>query len=147
MLELEPNHFEKLIGELLQSMGMSEAEITGRVGDGGIDGTAEMPVMGVRIAFQANRWQPSNSVGANPVRGLIGSVAVNRFDRGVFITTSAFTAGAREEADKPDSKVILIDGDRLVDLMVNRGLGVKKVPVVKEELDHFQSLSGNPRRT
>ena len=143
LLKLELAIFEKLMGKLLASMGMSDVHITVRTHDGGIDGEAEMPVMGIKIAFQAKRWQPANPVGADPVRNLMGSVVGNKYDRGIFITTSRFTAGAREEAEKPDSKVVLIDGDRLVNLMREKGLGITKVPVVREELDEefFRNLN------
>lgn len=102
-----------------------------------------MLITGIRMAFQAKRWQPATSVGADFVRSFIGAVAVNKYDRGLFITTSSFTPGAKEEAEKPDSRVVLIDGDKLVDLMLERGLGIRKVPVIREELDEgfFSNLT------
>lgn len=129
---LTPGDFERLVGVLR----MDQVRVTGRSQDGGIDGMAEMPLLGVRIAFQAKRWQ--QAVGSDPVRSLVGSVHLNRFDRGVLITTSTFTPGAREEADKPESKVSLIDGQRLAGLLIEKRLGITEVPVVRQELDeHF----------
>ncbi len=133
---LAPGDFERLVGVPLKSLGMEQVQVTGRSHDGGIDGMAQMPLLGVRIAFQAKRWQ--QAVGSDPVRSLIGSVHLNRYDRGVLITTSTFTPGAREEADKPESKVSLIDGQRLADLLIEKCLGITEVPLVRQELDeHF----------
>ncbi len=126
----------------MKSIGVSGVEVKGRSGDGGLDGHGVVAVLGLKVCFQAKKW--ANPVSGDPIRALIGTVVNNGYDRGVFITTSSFTAGAREEAERPTSKIVLLDGDAVVDLMVKKGLGVKREPVVSEVIDEtfFAGLSG-----
>lgn len=143
LLTLDPPSFERVVGRVLQALGVTEVRITGRTSDGGIDGEGTIPVLSMKVAFQAKRYGPENSVGIEPVQRLIGTVAGRKYDRGVFVTTSSFTPGAREEAARPDSKIVLIDGKALVTLMVEKGRGIIRVPVVRVELDEdfFGGLS------
>jgi restriction system protein len=106
--------------------------VTGRTHDGGVDGHGVVPILNLRVCFQAKRW--TGSVSGDSVRSLIGTVVNNGYDRGLFIATSAFTAAAKEEAEKPSSRLVLIDGNTLVDLMIKKRLGVKDV-VVQAEID------------
>ncbi|MBI4298015.1 MAG: restriction endonuclease [Chloroflexi bacterium] len=143
LLQTSPAEFERVVGKFLGALGLSEIHVTGRTADGGIDGNGIVPVFNLKVCFQAKRWAMGNNVGSSPVRELVGSVTTRRYDKGVFITTSAFTAGAREEAEGTESKVVLIDGDRLVDMMIEKGLGIREVTVVtQQELDEefFQEL-------
>lgn len=96
--------------------------------------------MGLKVAFQAKNWR-NNSVGSRPVREFRGSV--HRFQVGIYVTTSSFTAAAIEEAEDPGPpKIVLIDGDKLVDIMLENGLGVRTVPVTRHEVaeDFFASI-------
>jgi restriction system protein len=118
-----------------------EVSVTGRSHDGGIDGIVEIPLLGIKVAVQAKRWA-NQMVGVDLVQRLMGSVQSGRCDRGVFVTTTGFTAGAREVAEDGANRVALIDGEALVKLLVDKGVGIKEKPVVTQELgeDFFQSL-------
>ena len=142
LFQLSPDQFERLVGKVLESIGVSGVEVTGRTGDGGLDGHGVIPIFGLRVCFQAKKW--TNPVSGEPVRALIGTVVNNAYDKGVFITTSSFTAGAKEEGERPTSRLVLLDGDAVVDLMVKKGLGVKREPVIRETIDEsfFTGLSG-----
>ncbi|MDP2953307.1 MAG: restriction endonuclease, partial [Chloroflexota bacterium] len=135
LLKLDSGQFERVIGELLKALGMERVTVTGRTNDGGIDAEGAIPFINIKVAVQAKRYAPENSVGIDPVQRLLGSVVSGGFDRGIFITTSSFTAGARETAGQGGSKVVLLDGGKLVDIMVEKGLGIREVPIVKKELD------------
>lgn len=135
LLELDSQKFENVVGRLLKALGMEDVRVTGRTADGGIDAEATIPVINVKVAVQAKKYQLQNSVGIDPVQRLIGSMITGGYTRGIFITTSSFTAGARETAERPDSRIILMDGEKLVDIMIEKGLGIREVPVVKLELD------------
>jgi restriction endonuclease Mrr len=139
---LSSSQFELLIGAYLQAKGLSNVNATGRTGDGGIDGEAELPFLDLRCAFQAKRYSEGNHVGSAPVRNFKGGV-LGRYDRGILITTSTFTAGAKEEADQPGVTIILVDGGNLVSQMLELGLGVKTIPVVERSIDEefFSFLS------
>lgn len=135
LIKLEPHQFESVVAKLLKALGMGEISITGRTADGGIDGYGTMPILNIRVAFQAKRYAFQNSVGIELIQRLIGSVISGGYERGMFVTTSSFTAGAREVAERPDSKVVLVDGEKLVDIMIDKGLGIRRIPVFSEELD------------
>ena len=142
LFQLSPDQFERLVGRLLESLGVSNVQVTGRTGDGGLDGHGIAPVLSLRVCFQAKRW--TNPVPGEPVRALIGTVVNNAYDKGVFITTSSFTAGAKEESERSTSRVVLLDGDAVVDLMMKKHLGVRSEPVVREVVDEefFGNLAG-----
>jgi restriction system protein len=108
--------------------------ITGHLGDNGIDGESTMPFLKVRVAFQAKRDASGNNVGIEPVQRLRGSMA-GGFDRGIFITTSSFSAAARGWVEETVAPITLVDGEELVSQMVDLGLGVKTVPIVGFQLN------------
>lgn len=138
---LDDAQFERFCGRLMEALGFEHVEITGRSHDRGIDGHATLKHLRLRIAFQAKNWR-NNPVGAPRVREFRGSI-VNRFPLGVCVTTSSFTTGAEEEANEPGPpKMVLVDGDKLVEIMLERGLGVHTVPVTKQEIseDFFASI-------
>jgi restriction system protein len=83
--------------------------------------------------FQAKRYAEGHNIGASPIRELKGTV-VGKYDRGIFVTTSAYTAGAREEVEEGGGRIVLIDAERLIDLLLDARLGVKAV-VERAELD------------
>ena len=144
IMQLSPDQFERLVGQFLSAKGFSDVEVTRRSHDGGIDGECRIPFVKLAVAFQAKRWKSDVSVSAGPVRELAGVVTnINRnFDRGVFVTTSRFTAGAKEEYDGPQSRIQLVDGDCLVRELVKMKLGVNVIPVTRYELDDefFENL-------
>ena len=134
VLKLDPGEFERLVGEYLKAKGFSNVVVSGRSGDGGIDRECDIPFVNVKVAFQAKRYADANNIGIEPVQRLQGSMT-GRFDRGIFITTSDYTPAARGWVDEVDAQITLINGDELMKEMVDLGLGVKAVTVVKHELD------------
>ena len=121
---LEPAAFERLCQRLLREFGFIKVEVTGKSGDGGIDGTGVLRVnlLSFHVLFQCKRY--SGSVGAGAVRDFRGAM-VGRTDKGLIITTGTFTADARREATRDGAPAIdLVDGDTLCDLLKDRRLGV-----------------------
>ena len=120
-----PEGFEELIEELLDVLGFEEVERTPLRGDGGIDVKGTLVVAGtvrIRMAVQAKRWQ--NNVQANTVREVRGSLGAH--EQGLIITTSSFSKGARDEAMRSDaSPVALMEGENLIDLLVDHKVGVE----------------------
>lgn len=124
LLALDPAAFERLCQRLLREFGFIKVEVTGKSGDGGIDGTGVLRVnlLSFHVLFQCKRY--SGSVGAGAVRDFRGAM-VGRTDKGLIITTGTFTADARREATRDGAPAIdLVDGDALCDLLKDRGLGV-----------------------
>jgi len=116
--------FERLCQRLLREFGFIKVEVTGKSGDGGIDGTGVLRVnlLSFHVLFQCKRY--SGSVGAGAVRDFRGAM-VGRTDKGLIITTGTFTADARREATRDGAPAIdLVDGDALCDLLKDRRLGV-----------------------
>ncbi len=132
--ELSPSGFEKLVGEFLKAKGFSNVEVTGRPHDRGIDGRCELSFVGVKVAFQAKRYQSQNSVGIGEVHRFRGSLTAG-YDRGILVTTSSFSPGAKNFVEEENAPIRLVDGKELVQEMINQNLGVKTVPVVEHQID------------
>lgn len=126
-----PEFFERLVVQLLITMGYggSKAEAgkaVGKSGDGGIDGIINEDRLGLdAIYLQAKRWE--GVVGRPEIMKFVGALAGQRASKGVFITTSWFTQEAKDYAGNSNYKVVLIDGARLADLMIEHNLGVSVV--------------------
>lgn len=122
---LQPASFERLCQRLLREAGFVEVSVTGRTGDGGIDGVGLMRIGGFLsfpVLFQCKRYQAS--VGADVVRDFRGAM-VGRSDRGLIITTGTFTPAARKEATRDGAPPVdLVDGEQLLDKLKDLGLGV-----------------------
>ncbi|MDP3792765.1 MAG: restriction endonuclease [bacterium] len=123
---LDPKAFEKLCQRILRESGFVQVEVTGRSGDGGIDGRGIIKIgglLGFRIIFQCKRYV--GSVSAQQIRDFRGAM-VGRADKGLFITTGTFTRDAKQEATRDGAPPIdLIEGDELVEKMRELGLGIK----------------------
>jgi restriction system protein len=141
--ELEPDAFERLTRRLLRQSGFVQVEVTQRSGDGGIDGTGIIQLNGLlsfHVVFQCKRYQGSVSVGK--VRDFRGAM-VGRADKGLLITTGTFTQKAKQEATRDGATPIdLIDGDDLIVMLKDLGLGVETKMVEKVSIDRewFQSI-------
>ncbi len=146
IIDLSPGAFERLCQRLLRESGFVQVLVTGRSGDGGIDGQGMLQMarlVSFPVMFQCKRWQ--NPVGASVVRDFRGAMQ-GRADRGLIITTSTFTAGARREAVRDGAPPVdLIDGLNLADNLRELNLGVKQIIVVNDDwFDELQSwASGN----
>ncbi|HBH26101.1 MAG TPA: restriction endonuclease [Rhodospirillaceae bacterium] len=121
--DMAPDAFERLAQRLLREGGFIDVNVTGKSGDGGIDGVGilRMGLVSFPIVFQCKRYQ--GSITPEQVRGFRGAM-IGRADKGLFITTGSFTAEARREATRAAPFIDLIDGDTLCDLLKERGLGV-----------------------
>ena len=145
ILSCTPTFFEQLVVELLVKMGYGGSrreagERVGQSGDGGIDGIIKEDRLGLDTIFiQAKRWQ--GSVGRPEIQKFVGALQGQRAKKGVFITTSLYTADAIEYAARIETKVVLIDGRQLAGLMMDFDVGVSASAsyVVKRiDSDYFE---------
>jgi restriction system protein len=139
-----PRFFEQLVIDLLVRMGYGgsredAARAIGRTGDEGIDGIINEDRLGLDTLYiQAKRWD--GVVGRPEVQRFAGALQGQRARKGILITTSHFSEEAREYAARIDSKIVLIDGERLAELMIDYGVGVSKVTsyeIKKIDQDYF----------
>jgi restriction system protein len=142
LLKLSPTAFERLAQRLLREAGFLKVEVTGKSGDGGIDGIGMLQVnlLSFQVLFQCKRYQAS--VGAGAIRDFRGAM-VGRCDKGLFITTGTYTSDAKREASRDGAPTIdLIDGDQLCDLLKKAKLGARTELVEKMtvEPDFFDRL-------
>lgn len=122
--EMPPDAFERLCQRLLREHGFTRVEVTGRSGDGGIDGNGVLRfnLLSFHVSYQCKRY--SGSVGPGSIRDFRGALA-GRADKGLFITTGRFTRDAEKEAVRDGAMAIdLIDGVELCRLLLDKGLGV-----------------------
>ena len=145
ILSCSPTFFEQLVVDLLVKMGYGGSrrdagERIGQTGDGGIDGIIKEDRLGLdAIYIQAKRWQ--GSVGRPEIQKFVGALQGQRARKGVFITTSSYTADAIDYASRIDTKVVLIDGKALSALMIDFDVGVSASAayVVKRiDSDYFE---------
>lgn len=125
----EPGFFEEAVVALLLAMGYGGTTGTGTVtqlsNDGGIDGVIDQDILGLnRVYVQAKRYADNNSVGRPDLQAFVGALS-GKADSGVFITTSRFSDLAVNYANNVPTRIILIDGKRLTDLMIRFGVGVQ----------------------
>lgn len=139
LLKMDPSAFERLVQRLLRESGFIQVEVTGKSGDGGIDGKGIMRLGGLlsfHVIFQCKRYK--GSVSASQIRDFRGAM-VGRADKGLMITTGNFTRDAEKEATRDGAPAIdLIDGDLLVEKLKDLGLGIQTrlITVEKVEVDH-----------
>ena len=140
---MSPDAFERLAKRLLRESGFSQVEVTGRTGDGGIDGKGIMRINGLlsfHVVFQCKRY--TGSVSAGHVRDFRGAM-IGRADKGLLITTGSFTRDAIREATRPGAPPIdLVDGDELAEKLKELKLGVETDFVEKVDVDQswFQQI-------
>lgn len=144
MKSCTPHFFERLVVELLVAMGyggsLADAgQAIGRSGDGGIDGIIKEDKLGLDVVcVQAKRWE--GTVGSREIRDFVGGMETYRSRKGVLITTSGFSKDATEYVTKIERRVVLIDGRRLAELMIDHGVGVataRTFAVQRIDLDYF----------
>lgn len=142
---IDPQRFEQIVIDLLVKMGYGgnfedAAQVTKYKKDDGIDGVIKEDKLGLdKIYVQAKRW--AGTVGKPEIHGFVGALSEQGANKGVFITTSKFSAEARAFKPKSDVKVILIDGEELCHYMIEYGVGVsvKQVYEVKRiDSDYFE---------
>lgn len=146
--KVSPDFFERLIVDLMLAMGYGFDEQSGRklgrTGDGGIDGEIYEDKLGLdRILLQAKRYAPDSAIGAPQLREFIGSLDVQGVSKGVFVTTSYFTESARNTPRYGGKRIVLIDGARLAELMVEHQVGVRverSVSIKALDLNYFEDV-------
>jgi restriction system protein len=140
-----PDFFERLVVDLLVKMGYGGSRrdagrAIGKSGDGGIDGIIKEDKLGLDIVYiQAKRWD-NTVVGRPEIQKFVGALHGQRARKGVFITTSRFSQEAREYVSIIDSKIVLIDGQELAQLMIDNHVGVSTVSIYeikKIDSDYF----------
>lgn len=126
-----PEFFERLVVNLLLAMGYGGSVAdAGRAlegsGDGGVDGVIDQDALGLdRVYIQAKRYADGNTVSSGAIRDFFGSLDRHKAAKGLFVTTSSFTASARETADFLSKRIVLIDGGRLAKLMIRYNVGCR----------------------
>lgn len=144
--QASPAFFERLVIDLLVKMGyggnrLDAGQALGKSGDGGIDGIINEDRLGLDVIYiQAKRWE--GTVGRPDIQRFAGALQGQRAKKGVFITTSNFSREAKEYAALIDTRIILIDGTRLAELMVEHNIGVSTIEtyeVKKLDSDYFEA--------
>ena len=145
ILTCSDSFFEELVVDLLVSMGYGGSiedagQAVGKSHDGGIDGIIKEDRLGLdRVYIQAKRWD-SNSVGRPEIQKFVGALLGLGANKGVFITTSTFTSGAREYSENVNSRIILVDGAQLAKYMYDFNVGVTPedtYEIKKIDTDYF----------
>ena len=138
---LSPNGFERICQRLLRESGFKKVVVTGKTGDGGIDGEGILeinPLISFKVLFQAKRYQ--GSVGASTIRDFRGAMQ-GRADKGIIITTGNFTKEAKKEAIRDGAPPVeLVDGEALVDLFEKNELGLKPKVVYEIDKEFFKDF-------
>lgn len=141
LLQVSPKYFETVVLDLLHKLGYgtsrSDLQRVGGSGDGGIDGVISLDRLGLeKVYVQAKRWQ--GVVGRPEIQGFYGALAGQRANKGVFLTTSSFTAQAVEFARSVE-RIVLVDGATLASLMMDHEVGVSSqtIRLPKVDSDYF----------
>jgi restriction system protein len=139
LLKMTPAAFERLCQRILRESGFIKVEVTGRSGDGGIDGIGvlRLNLLSFHVFFQCKRWK--GSVGASVIRDFRGAM-VGRADKGLVMTTGTFSTDARREATRDGAPAIdLVDGETLCELLkgLKIGVSIRKVEHVLVEQNVF----------
>lgn len=138
--------FERAVLDLLAAMGYGGIEgtimHTGGSGDGGIDGVLDQDALGLnRVHVQSKRYGEGNTIGRPDIQRFVGALTDRGASQGVFVTTSKFSREAQETAERAREKIALIDGNRLVELMIKYKVGVqvrRTVDIVELDEDFFE---------
>jgi restriction system protein len=139
--------FERLVVDVIVAMGYGgtqrdAARATQRSNDGGIDGIIKQDRLGLdTIYIQAKKWDESRPIHRPEIQKFAGALQGVRARKGIFITTSSFSDGAREYVATIDSKIVLIDGTELAQLMIDHGIGVtphQTYEIKKLDSDYFE---------
>lgn len=141
IINISPGAFERLTQRLLRESGFTQVKVTGKTGDGGIDGMGIVKLNGIisfQMLFQCKRY--TGSVSSGEIRDFRGAMQ-GRADKGLFITTGKFSAPAVAEANRAGvTPIDLIDGDELVERLKELQLGVFPVNDYRIDEDWFLSL-------
>jgi restriction system protein len=143
LYSMPSDQFERLTQRVLRESGLHQVEVTGKTGDGGIDGKGIFKIAGLigfNILFQCKRWK--NSVTSKEIRDFRGAMQ-GRADKGLFVTTGAFTRDAIKEASRDGAiQIDLMDGDALTNKIreLKLGISIKKIEKVEINSEFFESI-------
>jgi len=147
IMACSPSYFETLVVDLLVAMGYGGSvedagKAVGKSGDAGIDGVIKEDKLGLDVVvIQAKRWDTSKQVSRQDVQAFAGSMEGYRAKKGVFIATCGFSGPAKEYVGQIERKIVLIDGKRLADLMIEHDLGVttyRSYILKRVDTDYFE---------
>ena len=126
VLKMSPYDFEKLVVQLLEKMGYGEPSVTKKSGDAGIDGSIKADKFGFdTIYVQAKQWKLDSTVSRPEIQKFLGALVGKGASKGLFITTAKYSNEAIQLANqKMPQKIVLVDGDMLIHLMIEYNLGV-----------------------
>ncbi|MEM7047556.1 MAG: restriction endonuclease [Pseudomonadota bacterium] len=148
VLQMSPSAFERLVIDLLVSMGYGGAEDARQVGgvrDGGIDGIIKVDVLGLDLIYlQAKRYTTDKKVGVEKIREFAGALDVRGIQKGVFVTTSSFSELALRYAHNSPKQFIMIDGAELASMLVQYDIGVRAyrtLELKKIDSDYFDGIN------
>lgn len=139
--DASPQFFEELIIELLLAMGYGgssedAARAIGQSGDSGVDGVIDQDPLGIdQIYVQAKRYAEGNSIGPGHIRDFFGALNLKKAQKGLFVTTSAFSPAAVQTAKDLGMRIVLIDGDQLAKLMIRYNIGCRD-----EDILHLKKI-------
>jgi len=137
---ISPEGFERLCQRLFREKGFVKVDVTGRSGDGGIDGigTLKISLMSFKVLFQCKRYK--GSVGSGDIRNFRGAMSGGA-DKGIFLTTGHFTSSAKVEASRPGAEPIeLIDGVEICNLLRELNLGIRTKEIIVVDDDWFEEF-------
>lgn len=141
LLDLPPDGFERLCQRLLRESGFEKVQVTGKSGDGGLDGIGILqvnPFVSFKVLFQCKRY--SGSVNSSQVRDFRGAM-MGRADKGIILTTGSFTADARKEAVRDGVPPIeLVDGEKLIDMFEQLELGLRPKRAYEIDTNFFEEF-------
>lgn len=146
-----PEFLERLVIDLLGKMGYGGGDpkmgsVTGKPGDGGIDGKIKEDTLGLdEVYVQAKRYDPQKMVGGGDIRNFVGAIDAEGVSKGVFVTTAKFNQAAKAVARNSSKRIILIDGEELARLMVENGVGVREkttIEIKRIDEDYFDIDGG-----
>lgn len=147
LAQVDPFRFEQIVLDLLLAMGYGgsrkeAAMVTQKTGDEGIDGVINEDRLGLDVIYiQAKRWK-TGKVGRPDIQNFVGALVGKKANKGIFITTSDFLENARDYAADVQHKIILIDGRRLAELMIDHNIGISEERVYRVkriDSDYFES--------
>ena len=141
LMDLPASGFERLCQRILRESGFQEVKVTGRTGDGGIDGNSLLqinPFVSFQVLFQCKRY--SGSVSVSQIRDFSGAM-MGRADKGIILTTGTFTKDAKGEAVRDGVPPIeLVNGDKLLDMLEELDLGLRPVTSYEVDVDFFEEF-------
>jgi len=154
ILSKSPREFESLVVQLLQKMGYggqlsNSGIVTQYSNDGGIDGIIKEDVLGLgRIHIQAKRYKPESGISREDIQKFVGALAVAQSNKGVFITTSKFSKGAKEYVNNLNATttIVLINGEQLANYIYEYGLGMQTettLHIKKLDSDYWDNMKND----